>query len=198
MMKNALFNCGAGMLLALNLTLGGCHKPAPTVTVQATPSPTPSPTPDTLFDGRDLDTGKIRAKASKAAESVGKYLDTQDPKLRERFEKLKDKLSAQLEKDKGRWREKLEAKRHELEPQIEQLRAQLASTGDAAKGKLREQLAELEKQSGSTEEKLARLQTVGADAWKQFKAQLKADQAKEKAPENSGQSRQAATPKPGT
>ena len=133
-MKNALFNCGAGMLLALTLVLGGCSKPVPTVTVEAKPSPTPAP--DDLFDAKDLDTDKLRAKASKAADSLGKYLETQDPKLRAKFQKLSHRITDQLTKDKGRWREKLEAKRRDLGPQIERLKEQLARDGGAARDQL--------------------------------------------------------------
>ena len=153
--------------------------PAPPITQ---PTPTPKPDKGISFDGKDLDTDKLRDKANHAAASLGKYLDKQDPKMRERFQRISDKVTAQLDKDKGRWREKLQAERQQLGPQIDHLRGELAQSGDATKDKLRAQLADLEKRSNLTDDKLAKLQSVGSDAWKNFKAQLKADEAKDKTP----------------
>ncbi len=181
-MKNVRFILGAGSVLAAVFVLGGCGKPAappPTVEAKATPSPTPL---TSLLDGKDLDSGKLRAKANKAADSIGKYLETQDPKLREKFQQLSNKVAGRFGQDKDHWREKLEAKRHELEPQIEKLKAQLAKEGGQTKDKLREELSELETRNDTTEQKLSKLEVIGADAWKKFKAQLKDDEARERTP----------------
>ena len=177
-MKHVFLVLGAASVLAL----AGCNKPvnpAPPVT-----QPTPTPKPDTKIslDGKDLDADKLRDKANQAAASLGRFLNKQDPKMREKFQRVTDKISAQLDKDKGRWREKLQAERQQLGPQIDKLKGQLAQGGDATKDKLRTQLDYLEKKSALTDENLAKLQSVGADAWKNFKAQLKADEAKDKAP----------------
>lgn len=199
-MKNALFVFGVGSVLVLAGGPVGCNKPAeppPTVQAKATPTPTPKPAADvSIFDSKDINAEKLRDKANKAADSVGKYLDSQDPKLREKFQHLTDKVTAQLEKDKGHWREKLEAKRKELGPQIAKLRERLAQDGDATKDKLRAQLSELEKQSSTTDEKLAKLQAIGADAWKKFKAQLKEDEAKERTPPTDEGTTPSPTPTP--
>lgn len=181
-MKSVPLFLGTGALLALSLVCGGCSKPAaPAPQTQAKASPPPTPD-DSLFGDKDMDTDKLRQKANKTADALGKYLDSQDPKMKAKFQKLSDKITAQLEKDKGHWREKLEAKRKELAPEIDKLRTQLDSAGDGTKDKLRAQLSALEKESGHTDEKLAKLQSAGADAWKKLKAELKADEAKGKTP----------------
>ena len=96
------------------------------------------------------------------------------------MQRLADKVSDKLGKDKDHWREKLETKRRELMPQIDQLKAQLGDTnGDKNKQKLKDALSKLEGKSADTDKKLSELETAGADAWKQFKAQLKEDEAKE-------------------
>ena len=176
-MKHVFFVLGAASVLAL----AGCGKPDPAPPITQ-PTPTPKPDKGISFDGKDLDTDKLRDKANHAATSLGKYLDKQDPKMRERFQRISDKVTAQLDKDKGRWREKLQAERQQLGPQIDKLKGQLAQSGDTTKGKLRAQLSDLEKKSALTDEKLSKLQSVGKDAWKSFKAQLKADEANDKAP----------------
>ena len=179
-MKHVFLVLGAASVLAL----AGCNKPAPAPPItQPTPTPKPDKSDDKIsFGGKDLDTDKLREKANQAATSLGKYLDKQDPKMRERFQRITDKVSAQLDKDKGRWREKLQAERQQLGPQIDHLKGQLAQSGDSTRDKLRSQLADLEKKSALTDDRLAKLQSVGKDAWKNFKAQLKSDEAKDKAP----------------
>ena len=179
-MKHVFFVLGTASALAL----AGCSKPAnpaPPI-VQPTPTPKPEKSDKISFGGKDLDTDKLRDKADQAASSLGKFLDKQDPKMREKFQHLTDKVTAQFDKDKGRWREKLQAKRQELGPQIDKLKSQLAQSGDATKDKLRAQLDELQKKSTTTDAQLAKLQSIGADAWKNFKAQLKEEAAKDQAP----------------
>ena len=166
---------------ALALAWAGCSKPANPAPPVTQPTPTPKPDTRISFGGKDLDTDKLRDKANHAAGSLGKYLDKQDPKMRAKFQQITDKVTAQFDKDKGRWREKLQAERRQLGPQIDHLKGQLAQGGDT-KDKLRAQLSDLEKKSALTDDKLAKLQSIGADAWKNFKAQLKADEAKDKAP----------------
>lgn len=191
-MKRALFCLALGSVLASALLLAGCGKPT-----NPTPpliQPTPTPTPEkSVFQGKDFNADKLRGKANQAANSLGKYLDKEDPKIRAKFQHLSDKLTAQLEKDKGHWREKLEAERTRLQPQIERLKQRLVQDGGAARDKLRDQLSALEKQSDTTDQKLSKLETMGEDTWKQFKAQLKADAAREKAPPTDAP---AATPVP--
>lgn len=195
-MKNALFILGAGMLLASSCGVGGCGRQAtPPPVVEARASPTPAPADD-LFSRKDFDSDKLRAKADKAVASLGKYLDREDPKLRAKFEKLGNKLADRFGQDKDHWREKLQAKRHDLEPQIEKLKERLAREGGQAKDKLRDQLSDLQRQSDSTDQKLSKLEAIGADAWKQFRAHLRDDEAKEKTPPTDSDDEKAATPSP--
>ena len=183
-MRNVRLIFRAGCLLAAACLWNGCGQPAgPPPVTQANASPTPAPSAaENFLDGKDLGADKLRDKANQAANSLGKYLDGQDPRMREKFQHLTDKITAQLAKDKGRWREKLQAERTRLQPQIEQLRQRLSQSGGATRDKLRDQLSELEKQSDTTDQKLSKLETMGADAWKQFKRQLKADAARDKSP----------------
>lgn len=197
MTKNALFRLGAvSLFVAWSLLAGGCGKSAAPTPTSAEAQAAPTPTPDALFDGKDIDTDKLRDKANKAANSIGKYLEGQDPKLRDKFQRLSNKLTEQLDKDKGRWREKLEAKRHELEPQIEKLRERLAQQGGEAKDKIQAQLSELQNQSDTTDQKISKLQSLGADAWKKFKKELKADAAKDRTPPKDEDDTDTPTPAP--
>ena len=131
-------------------------------------------------DGKDFSAKNIRHKADQAANALGRFLKDQDPKLRDKVQRLADKVSDKLGKDKDHWREKLESERRQLLPQIEQLKEQLGQTdGDKNKEKLKDALSKLEGKSEDTDKKLSELETAGADAWKQFKAQLKEDEAKD-------------------
>ena len=187
-MKHVFLVLGAASALAL----AGCDKPANPAPPITQPTPTPKPDNGLSLDGKDLDVDKLRDKANKAASSFGNYLDKQDPKMRERFQHLTDKLTAQFDKDKGRWREKLQSERQQLGPQIDKLKEQLAQGGNATKDKLRDQLSALEQKSATTDQKLSKLESVGANAWKNFKAQLKEDEARDKTPPTDD----AATPIP--
>ncbi len=181
-MKNALFIFGAGALLVSSLALEGCGKQAaPPPVVEAKPSPTPAPRV-VLFADRDFDADKLRARADKAVDSLGKYLAHEDPKLRAKFQRLSNKLVERLGPDKDHWREKLKDKRRELEPQIAKLKERLAREGGDAKEKLSAELSDLQNKRDTTDQKLSKLEAVGVDAWKKFKAQLKADEAREKTP----------------
>ncbi len=165
--------------LALSLCLVGCGKsdPEPTLQTKATP------TPETVDNSKDFSAKSIRHKADQAANSLEKFLKDQDPKLRNKVQHLADKVSDKLGKDKNHWREKLEEQRHALLPQIEQLKTQLGQVdGDNNKRKLKDALSKLEGKSGDTDKKLAELESAGADAWAQFKAQLKEDEVKENTP----------------
>ena len=60
------------------------------------------------------------------------------------------------------------------------MKEQLSDTGgDKNKEKLKDALSKLEGKSEDTDKKLAELETAGADAWKQFKARLKEDEARD-------------------
>ena len=167
------------LCLLLPLGMAGCGKPEP----QETPpvaQPTPAPRAASKDDGKDFSARNIRHKADQAADSLEKFLQDQDPKLREKVQRLADKVSDKLGKDKDHWREKLEEQRRRLMPQIEQLKAQLGQTnGDKNKEKLADALTRLEGKSADTDKKIAELETAGADAWKQFKARLKEDEARD-------------------
>lgn len=163
--------------LALPLGWAGCGKPEP----EAPPIAQPTPTPKTASDDADKDFSakNIRHKADQAANSLEKFLKDQDPKLREKVQRLADRVSDKLGKDKNHWREKLEEQRRALGPQIKQLKQQLGQVdGDKNKEKLKDALSKLQGKSADTDKKLAELESIGADAWKQFKARLKEDAAK--------------------
>ena len=167
--------------LALPLGLASCNKPAeekPPI-VQPTPTPTAATSATSATgDNKDFSARNIRHKADQAAVALEKFLKDQDPKLRDKVQRLADKVSDKLGKDKDHWREKLEEKRRELQPQIAQLKQQMgAADGDKNKDKLRDALSKLEGKSQDTDKKLAELEAAGADAWGQFKAQLKKDEA---------------------
>ena len=163
----------------LLLSLAGCGKPEPQTPPVVQPTPTPKADAST-DDNKDFSAKNIRHKADQAANSLERFLQSQDPKLRDKVQRLADKVSDKLGKDKDHWREKLEEKRRELMPQIEQLKQQLGqSDGDRNKEKLKDALSKLEGKSQDTDKKLSELETAGADAWKQFKAQLKEDEAKD-------------------
>ena len=165
-MKNLLI---AGALACLAFCLAGCGKSDPAPAAEATPSPTPK-----VADNKDFSAKNIRHKADQAANSLEKFLRDQDPKLRTKVERLANKVSDKLGQDKDHWREKLEQKRRELMPQIENLKQKLGEVdGDKNKDKLRDALSKLQGKSEDTDKKLAELEAAGADAWKQFKAQLK-------------------------
>ena len=168
---------GVLVCLALPLGLAGCgkHDAAQPPIAQPSPSPTVA---TTSTDNKDFSAKNIRHKADQAAVALEKFLKDQDPKLRDKFQRLADKVSDKLGKDKDHWREKLEEKRRELQPQIAQLKQQMgAADGDKNKDKLRDALSKLEGRSQDTDKKLAELEAAGADAWGQFKAQLKKDEA---------------------
>ncbi len=161
--------------------LVGCGKSDPEPLLQAKATPTPTPVP--VDEGKDFSAKNVRHKADQVANSLEKFLKDQNPKLRDKVQRLADKVSDKLGKDKNHWREKLEEQRRALMPQIEQLKAQLGQVdGDKNKQKLKDALSKLENKSGDTDKKLAELETAGADAWKQFKAQLQEDQAKDNTP----------------
>ncbi len=176
-MKNfSLFNLLLGLTLPLGLA--GCGKPEPEKAPLV--QPTPAPKAASNDDGKEFSAKDIRHKADQAANSLEKFLKDQDPKLRDKVQRLADKVSDKLGKDKDRWREKLQEKRRELQPQIEQLREQLGQVaGDKNKEKLKDALSKLEGKSQDADKKLAELETAGADAWRQFKAQWKEDAAKD-------------------
>ena len=188
-MKHVFLVLGAASVLLL----AGCNKPSPAPPVaQPTPTPKPEKPDDKLsLGGKDFDPGKLRDKANQAANSFGKFLDQQDPKMKAKFQRLTDKLTEQFDKDKGRWREKLQSERQQLGPQIDKLKAQLAQ-GGVTKDKLRDQLSALEQKSATTDQKLSKLESVGVDAWKNFKAQLKEDESRDRTPPTD----EAATPTP--
>ena len=188
-MKHVFLVLGAASVLLL----ADCNKPSPAPPVtQPTPTPKPEKPDDKLsLGGKDFDPGKLRDKANQAANSFGKFLDQQDPKMKAKFQRLTDKLTEQFDKDKGRWREKLQSERQQLGPQIDKLKAQLAQ-GGVTKDKLRDQLSALEQKSATTDQKLSKLESVGVDAWKNLKAQLKEDETRDRTPPTD----EAATPTP--
>lgn len=180
-MKNFPHFFKALFCLTLSLGLAGCGKsdPEPSTEAKATPSPTPA----VADEGKDFSASNIRHKADQMANSLEKILKDQDPKLRDKVQRLADKVSDKLGKDKNHWREKLLDKRRDLMPQIEQLKQQLGQVAnDKNKDKLRDALSRLEGKSQDTDKKLAELEAAGADAWKQFKARLKEDEARDHTP----------------
>ena len=192
-MKNQLgFNLLAS--LALPLCLVGCGKSDPEPASQT--QTTPTPTPEAIDSSKDFSAKNIRHKADQAANSLEKFLKDQDPKLRDKVQRLADKVSDKLGKDKNHWREKLEEQRRALLPQIEQLKTQLGQIdGDKNKQKLKDALSKLEDKSGDTDKKLAELESAGADAWAQFKAQLKEDEVKENTPPTDDEETPTPTPR---
>ena len=163
--------------LALPLGLAGCGKPEPAAPPIVQPTPTPKSASN---DDKDFSAKNIRHRADQAANSLERFLKDQDPKLRDKVQRLADKVSDKLGKDKDHWREKLEQQRRQLMPQIEQLKQQLGQTdGDKNKQKLKDALSKLESKGQDTDKKLAELETASADAWKQFKARLKEDEARD-------------------
>ena len=165
--------------LAVPLGMAGCGKSNPDTAPVVQPTPTPQSTASASADNdKDFSAKNIRHKADQAANSLEKFLQGQDPKLRAKVQHLADKVSDKLGKDKDHWREKLEQQRKALMPQIEQLKQQLGQAdGDKNKEKLKNALSKLEDKSQDTDKKLAELESAGLDAWKQFKAQLKEDEA---------------------
>ena len=166
--------------LALPLGLAGCGKPDAEKPPVAQPTPSPTVATSSVDDHKDFSAKNIRHKADQAAVALEKFLKDQDPKLRDKVQRLADKVSDKFGKDKDHWREKLEEKRRELQPQIEQLKQQMGQAdGDKNKDKLRDALTKLEGRSQDTDKKLAELESAGVDAWGQFKAELKKDEANE-------------------
>ena len=152
---------------ACGICLSACDKqdPAPGRQTRVQPSPTPKVEPDAGTD-------RLKIKALGAIAAVENYLVGQNPKLREKFTR-----------DKAKWREKLTKEQKDLRPQIDRLREQLGKLDTTEnRAQLRTELARLEDLSKDADKKLTALEAAGQEGWKSFKAQLKAEEAKNSAP----------------
>ena len=158
--------CGVGMCLC------ACGKRASDPSSRRADG-SPSPRPKSELDAG---TDRMAKRTEEAIASVDGYLKEQNPKLREKFRKAAEKMT----RDKDKWRERLQAKQKELSPQIDRLREQIGKVDDQTKAKLGAELARLQDQSTTTDQKLAELETVGKEAWQNFKAKLKTEQEQAK------------------
>ena len=160
------FSLVAAVVFVCGLCLGGCDRPdsAPPQ-ARATPTPTPK-------DELDAGTNRLEAKAEGALAALENYFVKDNPKRREKFTR-----------DKAKWHDKLSKQQTDLQPEIDRLREELGKV-ETAKGRdqLRDDLARLEDRSKDTGRKLAELEAASQDAWKAFKARLKAEEARNGTP----------------
>ena len=161
------FPLAVALALALGFCLPGCEKPdpSPKPPTQAKASPTPK-------DELDAGTNRLKKKAVGAIIAVENFFGRENPKQHEK-----------LVRDKAKWREKLRQDQKELQPQIDRLKEQIGKLDtDKTRAELRTELAKLEDQSKNANKKIVELEAAGQDAWKSFKAQLKAEEARNATP----------------